>query len=199
MPASAPNRPEPNAQRPAARARRTLLNAVALAILYGNVAVALQPRAVRSMGLRVPRAGFVVDAFLITGMFSSYSLVNTDLFIAGRRTQSGLIEDRGQWIYLHVREHFPQRYGVRFVELFAAHHWDMHGKQAQRRAWGFLARRIREHHNRIHPGRAVSSVRFGTVQWPIDPRGYRAGKQPGQTRTQLWFSEPEPPAQRDPG
>ena len=175
------------------RARRWLLNALAMALIYGNAAVALQPPALRRLSLRVPRAGFVVDAFLITGMFSSYSLTNSDLFILGRRTHSGLVEDRGLWIQLRVREHFPQRHGVIFTELFAAHHWDMHGRRGQQEAWRFLARRIRAHHNRLHPERAVASVRFGSVQWPQSPLGYRAAKRPERLLTQNWFTEPEPP------
>jgi hypothetical protein len=193
MPASAPSTPDTPARRPAAKLRLLLMNVVAVIVIYGNVAVALQPRPLRRMGVRVPRPAFVVDAFLITGMFSSYSLFNTDFFIVGRRTQSGLREDRGQWIELRVREHFPQRHGVIFTVLFAAHHWDMHGAAAQRRAWAFLARRIREHHNRLHPARAVASVRFGSTQWPQQALGYRAGKSPERTRTRVWFSEPERP------
>jgi hypothetical protein len=174
-----------------ARARRRLLDALALFLIYGNVAVALQPPGLRRLGVRVPRPGLVVDAFLITGMFSSYSLYNSDFFIFGRRTQTGPANDRGQWIALRVREHFPQRHGVIFTELFAAHHWDMHGRAAQRRAWQFLARRIREHHNRLHPQRAVSSVRFGSVRWPQNPNGYRAGKTRAAMRTHTWFAEAE--------
>jgi hypothetical protein len=175
------------------RMRRLLMDALALLVIYGNVAVALQPPPLRRVGLRVPRPAFVVDAFLIPGMFSSYSLWNSDFFILGERTQRGLVEDRGRWIQLRVREHFPQRHGVIFTELFVAHHWDMHGPAGQRRAWTFLARRIREHHNRLHPERAVARVRFGTVQWPQSPLGYRAGKTPDSLRGRNWFTEPERP------
>ena len=90
-----------------------------------------------------------------------------------------------------MHEHFPQRHGVVFTELFAAHHWDVHGRGAQRRAWTFLARRIREHHNRLHPERSVSRLRFGTELWPLSPLGYRAGKRPGAIRVQTWFAEAE--------
>lgn len=172
--------------------RRRLLDALVLFVIYGNVAVAWQPPPLRR-SVRVPRPGFVADAFLITGMFSSYSLFNSDYFILGQRADSGLVDDRGRWIQLRVREHFPQRHGVIFTELFAAHHWDMHGTRAQRRAWEFLARRIREHHNRLHPDRAVTRVRFGSVQWPQSPLGYRAAKTPDALRTRTWFAEPERP------
>ena len=173
------------------RARRLLMDALALAILYGNLAVALQPPGLRRLGVAVPRSAFVVDAFLMTGMFSSYSSYNSDYFILGLRTDDGLAEDRGKWMQLRVREHFPQRHGVVFTELYAAHHWDMQGDTGQRQAWRFLAKRIREHHNRLHPSRAVDRVQFGSVQWPQSPLGYRAAKKPQAMRTRTWFSEVE--------
>jgi len=182
------------APRPArgARLKRLLRDLAALFLIYGNVAVALQPHALRRLGLRVPRPGFVHDAFLITGMFGSYTVVNGDFFLFGLRDRSGAATDRGRWIPLSVREHFPQRHGVVFTELYAAHHWDAHGRGAQRRAWTLLARRMREHHNRLHPERAVTRLRFGTELWPQSPEGYRAGKRPGAIQMQTWFVESEP-------
>jgi hypothetical protein len=168
---------------------RLLRDLMALLLIYGNVAVGLQPHALRKLGVRVPRPGFVHDAFLITGMFGSYTDVNGDFFIFGLRDERGATHDRGRWIQLAVHEHFPQRHGVVFTELFAAHHWDTHGRPAQRRAWTFLARKIREHHNRLHPERSVARIRFGTQLWPLSPHGYRAGKRPGAIRQQTWFAE----------
>jgi hypothetical protein len=167
------------------------MNAVALLLLYGNAAVALQPHALRRL-VALPRATWLHDAFLMTGMFGSYTLTNHDHFIAGERTNDGLEADRGRWIRLKVREHFVQRHGVTFTQLFAAHHWDVHGPVAQRRAWAFLAQRIREHHNRLHPERKVARVRFGSVEWPQSPRGYRAAKVGPNARARIWYAEPRP-------
>jgi hypothetical protein len=172
--------------------RRLLMNVIAVALLYGNAAVALQPP---PLGNRLPhplRPELVVDAFLMTGMFNSYSAYNIDFFIAGERTRTGKLAERGTWIDLDIKEHFVQRQGVTFTQLLSAHEWDMHGVEAQRRAWTFLARRIREHHNRLHPERPVARVRFGSVQWPQSPTSYRALKLPQQVSTQVWFSEPQP-------
>lgn len=179
-----------NARAPRSRRlTRALRNAVALLIIYGNVAVALQPAALRRAGLRVPRPAILHDAFLMTGMFSSYSLTNSDFVLLGQRTQAGLAQDRGQWIRLRLRDHFVSRHGVVFTQLFAAHHWDVLGVGAQRRAWAFLARRIRERHNRLHPERAVARVRIGSVEWPQSPLGYRAAKDAGPVHSRIWYSE----------
>jgi hypothetical protein len=175
------------------RVRRLLMNAVAVVLLYGNAAVALQPPQVRDRWPHLPCPDFVIDAFLMTGMFNSYSLSNIDLFIAGERTQTGSIAGRGQWVQLPVREHFVQRQGVSFTQLFSAHEWDMHGVAAQQRSWVFLARRIREHHNRLHPDRTVARVGFGSFEWPQSPLSYRAKKHAPWVSTQPWFLEPEKP------
>jgi hypothetical protein len=146
----------------------------------------------RGTSLELPTPGFVRDAFLMTGMFSSYSTSNVDFVLAGLRTQHGQASDRGQWIALRLRDHFASRHGVTFTQLFAAHAWDVHGRAGQQRAWAFLARKIRERHNRLHPEQAVSRVRFGSIEWPQDPLGYRAQKQPEHMRARLWYAEPEP-------
>jgi hypothetical protein len=169
------------------------MNAIALVLLYGNAAVALQPGPVRSLPLHLPAPVFLVDAFLLTGMFSSYSVVNTDLYIGGLRTSTGAGDDRGRWIELPPREHFAMRQGVIFTQLFATHDWDVHGLESQRRAWASLARRLRQHHNRLHPDHQVSRVTFGTVSWPQSPLSYRALKRPLLVRAQTWHLDPEAP------
>jgi hypothetical protein len=169
------------------------MSSVAALLLYGNAAVALQPPAVRTGRFHLPCPMFLLDAFLMTGMFNSYSLVNTDLFIIGARTRTGKLVDRGLWIELALREHFVQRQGLVFVQLFSAHEWDMHGLSAQRRSWALLARRIREHHNHLHPERTVSHVAFGSLEWPQSPAGYRALKRAPVVHPRPWFSEAAKP------
>jgi len=158
----------------AAKWRRLSMNAIAIALLYGNATVVLQPPGFRGTPLELPTPAFVRDAFLITGMFSSYSAVNTDFMLNGLRTQDGRSHDRGHWIALPLRDHFTQRHGVTFTQLFAAHAWDAQGKAAQARAWAVLARKIRERHNRLHPDARVQRVQLGALEWPQDARGYRA-------------------------
>jgi hypothetical protein len=185
------SRPHPSEPHPPEPHRRVRLarNLLALLILYGNAAVALQPPALRHLGLSIPRPSWVHDAFLMTGMFGSYSVTNGDFVLEGRRTQQGTEASRGQWIALRLREHFARRHGVTFTELFAAHHWDVLGREAQREAWAFLARRIRERHNRLHPDLPVDRVRFGSESWPQSRLGYRAGKASGPVSLELWFEE----------
>jgi hypothetical protein len=177
----------------AARGRRLAMNAIAVALLYGNAAVALQPGPLRNLPLHLPAPVFLVDAFLVTGMFGSYSIVNTDLYIGGLRTNQGSIEDRGRFIELPVREHFALRQGVIFTQLFATHDWDVHGLASQQKAWVVLARKLREHHNRLHPDHRVSRIIFGTVSWPQSPFGYRALKRVPLVRVQTWHIDPEAP------
>lgn len=171
------------------RVRRLAMHAFVLLVLYGNAAVALQPSPLRKLGFKIPRHALIHDAFLMTGMFGSFSRRNADVFIAGERTQDGRKHDRGLWIRIRLRDHFAERRGVIFTQLFAAHHWDVHGRGAQRRAWKDLARRIRERHNRLHPDAQVKYVRFGQIDWPQDPRGYRAGKHAPHIRSTDWYSE----------
>jgi hypothetical protein len=192
MPHRSDSDDRPVSTRPGGKTLRALRNAVALLIVYGNVVVALQPHALRRMGLVLPRPVFIQDAFLIPGMFSSYSLTNSDLILQGERTQTGRQGDRGRYIDLDLREHFVARHGVVFTQLFAAHHWDVYGPAEQRKAWAFLAQRIRERHNRLHPDAKIAKVRFGSVEWPQDPGGYRAAKQPGALQPREWFSEAPP-------
>lgn len=165
------------------------MHVLALIMLYGNAAVALQPHALHRIGAGLPRTREMMDAFLMTGMFSSFVTRNADLFIAGERTRDGRAGDRGQWIRLSIREHFPSRHGVVFTQLFVARHWDTYGRVAQRKAWVALAARIRARHNRLHPDASVARIRFGQIDWPQDPRGYRAGKRAPNVRSQTWFED----------
>jgi hypothetical protein len=168
------------------------MHALAIFILYGNVAVALQPPPLAKAKLGLPHPAWMHDAFLMTGMFSSYSKRNADVFIGGERTQEGREQDRGKWIRLPVRDHFPDRHGVVFVRLFAAHHWDVFGPKAQKRAWKELAKRIRARHNRLHPDAPILRVRFGQVDWPQSSRGYRARKSADTVRVQTWHEDRPP-------
>lgn len=171
------------------RARRALLSCLAVLLLYGNAVIALQPPRVRRAGFVLPAPRWMRDAFLMSGMFTTWSRYNLDMFIAGLRTADGDPATRGQWVPIAVREHFPDRHGVTFTKLYAMHHWDAHGVAAQRRAWKALAQKIRARHNRLHAGLAVTRIRFGSLEWPQNPLGYRAGKRPGSIQTRVWYEE----------
>lgn len=165
------------------------MNTIACAILYGNLAVALQPPRVQHMRFALPTPNAVRDAFLMNGMFNSYSAFNSDFFLSGLRTREGAAADRKQWITLPLQEHFAQRQGVTFTQLMAAHHWDVFGRPAQLDAWRVLARKIRERHNRLHPDHPVARVQFGSMDWPQSAAGYRARKRAPWTRVNVWFAE----------
>jgi hypothetical protein len=173
--------------------RRALMHALALLLFYGNVAVALQPPALARHGFGLPHPRWMHDAFLMTGMFGSYSTRNGDMFLAGERTHDGAHADRGKWTRLDLKEHFPQRHGITWTQLYAAHQWDALGPDAQRAAWRELAQRIRARHNRLHPEHPIGRVRFGEVTWPQDPRGYRAAKRTPNVLANTWYVDPEAP------
>jgi hypothetical protein len=168
--------------------KRWIMGAVALLIVYGNLAVVFQPKKIGLKGAPgLPRPFVLHDAFLMTGMFNSYVKENWDFFIEGRFRQDG--PKRHRWAALLIEDHFPLRRSITFTQLYAPHHWDMHGSKAQRAAWSVMATKIRARHNRLHPDRAVTKVRFGTLSWPMDPRGYYAGRRPGHERRRVWFSQ----------
>ena len=114
-------------------AQRWAMHAVALLVVYGNLSTVFQPE---KFGLPhwagLPTWNPLRDAFLITGMFGEYTRFNSLFVIAGQ--QSGGPEP-GRWIALDVKDHFPQRMGITYTQLWAAHHWDVHGPDAQREAW----------------------------------------------------------------
>jgi hypothetical protein len=174
-----------------ARPLRWAMGAIAALVVYGNTAVALQPP--RLGFVLLPRPAWLLDAFLLPGMFSSYTTTNIDFHIAALRDAHGRAEDRGRWITLELSEHFPQRLGITFTQLYLPHQREVLGAEGQRRGWETLARKIRERHNRLHPDHAVTRIKLGTVEWPIRPGGYRAGKNASTVRMRPWFVEPESP------
>jgi hypothetical protein len=174
------------------RARRWLMSAIAVWVVYGNLAVTFNAQ---KLGLpdwvpSLPRPFAIHDAFLIPGMFSGYSDYNFDFFLLGQRSARGRETDRGRWIDLPVEEYFPQRAPIVYTQLFAAHHWDMLGDRGQREAWAALAGRIRRRHNRLHPDEEIGRVRIGSINFPQSPDGYRAAKTRDALRTELWYRDP---------
>jgi len=167
------------------------MSLIALLVIYGNVAVIFNPD---KLGLRgwpaLPRPFALHDMFLITGMFSGYSDYNFDMVLLAERSHDGRDADRGAWIMLPLAEHFPLRYPIVYTQLFAAHHWDMLGERAQKRAWAALASKIKAHHNRLHPDARVIRLQLGTSDFPQSPYGYRAGKTATNGWSELWHADP---------
>jgi len=169
--------------------RRLIMNGIALALLYGNAMVALQPPELEPLGLYIPHPTFVQDAFELTSMFTSYSTMSEDYVLFGKRTQEGLAGDRGSWIRLPLTDHFPRRHGFTTMHLYVPFPARIDGDAGRNRAWSVLARKIRANHNRLHPDRPVELIRIDALQWPADPRGFRAGRAPGKMQERMWFSE----------
>jgi hypothetical protein len=173
------------------RVTRAWMSALALFVVYGNIAVVFNPE---KLGLRgwpsLPRPFALHDAFLIPGMFSSYATFNFDYLLVGLRTETGYMADRGKWITLDYREHFPERFAIVFTQLFAAHQSDMLGAEGQHAAWSALSTKIKAHHNRLHPNERIRRLRIASVNYPLSPLGYRGAKTPETSRAELWYSDP---------
>jgi hypothetical protein len=167
------------------------MSAIAILVVYGNLAVTFNPDKFGLVGWpALPRPFAVHDAFLIPGMFSGYVNYNFDFMLMGERTNGGRASDRGMWIELPYKEHFPLRYPIVYTQLFAAHHWDMLGQEGQRRAWVDLSARIKAHHNRLHPDAPIRRLQIGSLNFPLSPLGYRAAKRPETTQAELWYGDP---------
>ncbi|HEY2734125.1 MAG TPA: hypothetical protein VGI70_09070 [Polyangiales bacterium] len=173
------------------RFARAYMSAIAVLIIYGNLAVTFNPEKFGRVDWpALPRPFAIHDAFLIPGMFSGYVNYNFDFVLMGERTQQGRPRDRGEWIELPYKEHFPLRYPIVYTQLFAAHHWDMLGQQAQRDAWAALSVRIKAHHNRLHPDAPIDRLQIGSLNFPLSPLGYRGAKTRDATRAELWYGDP---------
>jgi hypothetical protein len=173
------------------RAARALMSAIAVFVIYGNLAVTFNPEKLGLVGWpALPRPFALHDAFLIPGMFSGYSTYNFDFLLVGLRTERGRERDRGAWIELPYEEHFPLRYPIVYTQLFAAHHWDMLGEAGQRDAWAALSVKIKAHHNRLHPDAPIARLRIGSFDFPLSPLGYRGAKTAESARAELWYSDP---------
>ncbi len=163
------------------------MNLVALAILFGNLAVIFNPVKFGLNGvpglldLLPPGPRFAAhDAFLMTGMFSGYPDSNTDLVVRGHRRG-------GDWFELELSEHFPRGVGPECTRMWATRYWDMAGARAQRAGWKIYTEKIRARHNRLHPDDPIDRVELGSDNWPLSTRGYRAAKTPEQTRFNSWY------------
>jgi hypothetical protein len=166
--------------------RRLVLSAVAGLVLVGNFSAIL--RGFEDVPDRsTQRLQFhLYDTFMMYHLIMSYSLWNTEAQISGH-VQGG---DETAWIPLNSSEFFPFREGYVSLRLFTLRHRHMGGgPEAQR----FLAAKIRQRHNRLHPEQTIDAVAFGTWQWPVSPAGYEAERTPELEHYSPWFSE-EPPS-----
>lgn len=170
---------------------RWLTAGLGAVLVYGNLAVALRPDRIGLAGWpALPLPAALYDALLLPGVFGGYSLQSYDFFLLGRRSDAGRRGDRGRWIRLDVREHFPLRDALTHAVLFAPHQRDLYGAPAQRQAWGVLASKIRQRHTRLHPAAPLDALRIGLDVFPQGTRDYREHKRPDRTWTQVLYSEP---------
>lgn len=169
--------------------RKLVMSLIAAVIVYGNAAVIFNPH---KLGLPLPnpwpRSFALHDAFLMTGMFTSFSTENVDFVLGGRRIPRAP-EQKPEWIVLSLNEMIPGRLGIKFTQLLVARHWDFLGVEVQRQQWKQAAKKIVARHNRLHPERPIDAVRIGTMEWPLSPHGYRAAKPKTGAHYRDWYND----------
>jgi hypothetical protein len=169
------------------------MSLVAMVIVYGNVAMIFNPQKLLPfLPNPWPTPFAIQDAFLLTGMFTSFATENIDFMIGGRTVPRHSVDtpnEKPTWIVLDLDEMFTGRMGIKFTQVLAARHWDMLGKQAQQDAWHLAAKKIRARHNRLHPDQPVDAVRIGVQLWPLSPDGYRAAKRRSKNRYVDWYND----------
>lgn len=185
-----PSSPQPlrHTSEPLTWLRKVVMSAIAIVIVYGNLSMIFNPS---KLGVPLPNPWFMTrtiqDAFLLTGMFSSYADQNID-FVIGGRTVPQASGEQPKWIVLDLNEMIPGRMGIKFTQLLVARHWDILGKRAQEAAWHQAAKKMRARHNRLHPDQPIDAVRLGVMRWPLSPDGYRAAK-PKKSPYLDWYND----------
>jgi len=169
--------------------RKFAMSLIAITIIYGNVAMIFNPQKLLPfLPNRWPTTFAMQDAFLLTGMFTSFSTENVDFMIGGRIAPRAPNE-KASWIVIDQDEMFTGRMGIKYTQILAARHWDMLGKQAQQDAWHKAAKKIRARHNRLHPDQPIDAVRIGVQLWPLSADGYRAAKRKDTRRYVDWYND----------
>ena len=167
---------------PASRPLRAALGALAIGVVLANTWTMLRgyegvpPRA--SQPLRT----HVYDAFMVYHLFTGYSTTNSEAEVYGRRPGT-------DWTPIDVGELLPYRRGYVTLRLRTWRHEHLGDAEAAR---AFLAAKLREAYNRLHPEQPVEAVAFGLWHWPSSPAGFRAEREPRKARFEPWFAERAP-------
>jgi len=165
-------------------------------LIFGNIAVVFHPgkyglKDVKGLRDYLPPEGkrFIHDAFLMTGMFSSYSTNNLDLVIRGHLSDADWLPEDDRWIDLPIKDHLPRTLGTEYTRLWGSHHKSTFGKKAQKQARKVFADKMRARHILLHPDQPIDGIMFGVESWRQDPSGYRAGKTPETTKFYTWHED----------
>jgi len=161
---------------------RAALSALAVAVLLANVSTMLRGYDGVPDRASQPLRSYVYDAFMVYHLFTGFSPTNSEAEVFGHRPETG-------WVPIEMEGVLPFRRGQATLRLRAWHHEHLDDATDARR---FLAAKIRQRYNRLHPEAPVAAVAFGLWRWPSSAEGYYARKTVRASRFQPWFAEPVP-------
>jgi hypothetical protein len=163
---------------------RWLLSAVALAVIYVNLAVIFHPGATRRKHPALPLHPALYDAFLIFGVFSYYETNNHEMQLWGDtgKTNVGI----GGWKLLDAHEHFPFTRGERDGRIWASRHYRALPRSEHLAVWQRTGLQILQRHNRLHPDEPILRLGIQNVSWPRSPEGFYAAYVSNRARYTFW-------------
>lgn len=168
--------------------QKGLLSTIALIYIYGNCAVLLNFLFAVILGRQLPLFPVhyqLFDFFITFPVFTSYETVNTGFQIRGHLEG----RDAEEWIDLKIEEYFPFPRGEVQARLYTGKFADNKGEDAQREARKFLARKIRERHNRNNPSQRIDRIKIEVEFWPRSKEGFFAEKRNNQVEGYEAFVE----------
>lgn len=173
------------ALRPISRRARALRSVLALALVYGNVAVLnAQFAVVYEWVPALPVIDLLADPFYLFGMFDDYERDARELVV------EGYVAGAHEWIRLDGADFFPGSVADRQIwaqgrrklgELLT----DEMMEDEQR----CLLSRIRARHNRLHPERQIEKVRVGHLSWEKSAQGHEAKRVRSEEEMVIWYEE----------
>jgi hypothetical protein len=164
------------------KGKRWALTAIAVGLIYCNVAVIFNSRVHKQKIPDLPVSLPIYHSFMLFGVFSFYETNNHELSIWGLATDR--VTQQAYWKELPTAEYFPFKAGEQQGRLWASMHYYNLDRAGHWAAWRELGDRILARYNRLHPDDLVGEVAFQNMTWPRSAAGIYARK--GQGTKQYW-------------
>ena len=172
-----PNLPNPTRE-------RVFLAALAVALVYANIAVIFNWPLEQLRMPRFPLSESTRDAFLVFGVFSYYETNNQELTIWGLATNPRTSE--AYWKQLPNQNYFPFSRGEQGSRMWATRQYNNPDRKGHWEAWQFMGRRIKERHNKLYPNDPITKVAFQSMTWPRSPDGFYRRQSAQDASKDVW-------------
>lgn len=163
---------------------RIVLSALALFVIYVNLAVIFHPAATHRKHPALPLHPSLYDAFLIFGVFSYYETNNHEMQFWGYTGRTN--EGTHGWILLDAREHFPFTRGERDGRIWASRHYRALPRPGHLAVWHRTGQKVLDRHNRLHPGQTIERLSLRNATWPRSTEGYYAAYETNRAQYNFW-------------